>query len=220
VRIGLVTEGGYPYVGGDAGPWCDRLVRGLGQHEFDLYALSRSRWQENEGWVPLPPHVTRVRTAPLWTAEDDGAPPGRRARRRFTECYGELAQVVCATQAASAGREARAGEAANAGQAASAGEAASAGRPAHIGRTAPDTPARERSADLADRFASALYGLAELARDTGGLTGALRSETAVRALDPACRAPRAPRAARTAPVPDPLAAAAHRERARRPLSLD
>jgi hypothetical protein len=94
VRIGLVTEGGYPYVGGDAGPWCDRLVRGLGQHEFDLYALSRSRWQENEGWVPLPPHVTRVRTAPLWTAEDDGAPPGRRARRRFTECYGELAPVM------------------------------------------------------------------------------------------------------------------------------
>ncbi|GGZ75363.1 DUF3492 domain-containing protein [Streptomyces echinoruber] len=231
MRIGLVTEGGYPYVGGDAGPWCDRLVRGLGQHEFDLYALSRSRRQEDEGWVPLPPHVTRVRTAPLWTAEDDGAAPGRRARRRFTECYGELAQVVCATQAASAGQEARAGEAragqaANAGQAASAGEAtsageaASAGHPAHIGRTAPGVPARERSADLADRFASALYGLAELARDTGGLTGALRSETAVRALEHACRAPGAQRAARTARVPDLLAVAAHLERALRPLSLD
>ena len=29
-----------------------------------------------------------MRTAPLWTAEDDGGGYGRRARRRFAECYG------------------------------------------------------------------------------------------------------------------------------------
>ena len=81
MRIGLLTEGGYPYVSGDARLWCDRLVRGLGQHEFDIYALSRSARQEDEGWVPLPPQVRRVRTAPLWTAEDDGVVHGRRARR-------------------------------------------------------------------------------------------------------------------------------------------
>lgn len=95
VRIGLLTEGGYPYVSGDARFWCDRLVRGLGQHEFDLYALSRSERQEDEGWLPLPPQVSRVRTAPLWTARDDGVGYGRRARRRFAECYGELAAVIC-----------------------------------------------------------------------------------------------------------------------------
>ena len=50
VRIGLLTEGGYPYVSGDARLWCDRLVRGLEQHEFDIYALSRSERQEDEGW--------------------------------------------------------------------------------------------------------------------------------------------------------------------------
>ncbi|WP_309500591.1 DUF3492 domain-containing protein, partial [Streptomyces shenzhenensis] len=82
MRIGLLTEGGYPYVSGEARLWCDRLVRGLGQHEFDLYALSRTRRQEDEGWLPLPPHVSRVRTAPLWTAEEDGVRYGRRARRR------------------------------------------------------------------------------------------------------------------------------------------
>ncbi|MDN3026597.1 DUF3492 domain-containing protein [Streptomyces sp. S.PB5] len=178
MRIGLLTEGGYPYVSGDARLWCDRLVRGLEQHEFDIYALSRSERQEDEGWVPLPPQVSRVRTAPLWTAEDDGVGYGRRARRRFAECYGELAAVLCAG------------------------------------------PSEGSSTAEADRFANALYGLAELARDEGGLVGALRSETAVRALERACRAPGAPRTAREARVPDLLAVAGHLERALRPLSLD
>ncbi|MEU6063454.1 DUF3492 domain-containing protein [Streptomyces sp. NPDC047082] len=173
MRIGLLTEGGYPYLSGDARLWCDRLVRGLGQHEFDIYALSRSRQQEDEGWIPLPPQVSRVRTAPLWTAEDDGVVHGRRARRRFADCYGELVAAVCAG-----------------------------------------------SDDQADRFATALYGLAELARDEGGLVGALRSETALRALEHACRTPGAPRTAREARVPDLLAVAAHLERSLRPLSLD
>ena len=95
MRIGLLTEGGYPYVSGDAGVWCDRLVRGLGQHEFDVYALSRAEHQEDAGWVELPPQVGRVRTAPLWTAEDDGVAYGRHARRRFAEFYGELVAALC-----------------------------------------------------------------------------------------------------------------------------
>ncbi|MFE1881972.1 glycosyltransferase, partial [Streptomyces diastatochromogenes] len=166
---------------GDAGLWCDRLVRGLAQHEFDLYALSRSRQQEDAGWVPLPEQVSRVRTAPLWTAEDDGIAYGRRARRRFTEYYGELVGALCAGS---------------------------------------DTASGDTSAHLADRFGNALYGLAELARDEGGLVGALRSDTAVRTLERACRAPGALRTAREARVPDLLTVTAYLERALRPLSLD
>ncbi|TLS39902.1 DUF3492 domain-containing protein [Streptomyces montanus] len=180
MRIGLLTEGGYPYVSGDARLWCDRLVRGLGQHDFHIYALSRSERQEDEGWIPLPPQVGRVRTAPLWTADDDGVGYGRRARRRFAECYGELAAAVCAGDGSGDDR-----------------------------------------AGVADRFGAALYGLAELARDEGGgLVGSLRSETAVRVLEGACRAPGALRAARDARVPDLLAVAAQLERTLRPLSLD
>ncbi|MGW2228183.1 DUF3492 domain-containing protein [Streptomyces formicae] len=192
MRIGLLTEGGYPYVSGEARLWCDRLVRGLGRHEFDIYALSRSRRQEEQGWIALPPQVSRVRTAPLWTVDDgalSGAGPrgghGRRARRRFTECFGELAAVICRGDSGGA----------------------------------PTDPDR-RPQDVADRFGNALYGLAELARDEGGLAGALRSESAVRALESACRAPGALRAARTVRVPDLLAVAGLLERALRPLSLD
>ncbi|MGW2955550.1 DUF3492 domain-containing protein [Streptomyces eurythermus] len=187
MRIGLLTEGGYPYVSGDAGLWCERLVRGLEQHEFDVYALGHGPRQEaGSRRVPLPPQVRRVRTAPLWTAE--GPAYGRRARRRFAECYEELAGAVC-TRAGAAG-----------------------GVP---GAEVPDTPG-----SLADRFGSALYGLAELARDKGGLVGALRSDIAVRALERACRAPRALCAAHEARVTDLLTIAAHLERALRPLSLD
>ncbi|MEU7428655.1 DUF3492 domain-containing protein [Streptomyces sp. NPDC040750] len=181
MRIGLLTEGGHPFVGGDAGLWCDRLVRGLEQHEFEIYALGRDRRREEEGPVPLPPQVRRVRTAPLWMPAEDGAGHGRRARRRFAEYYGELAGAVCAGA---------------------------------------DAEPRPGSDDLADRFASALYGLAELAREQGGLVGALRSDTAVRALERACRAPGALRTAREARVPDLLTVAAHLERALRALSLD
>ncbi|MDR6976687.1 glycosyltransferase involved in cell wall biosynthesis [Streptomyces sp. 3330] len=185
MRIGLLTEGGYPFLSGDAGLWCDRLVRGLGQHEFDVYALSRAEHQEEAGWVELPPQVSRVRTAPLWTAEDDGVAYGRRARRRFTEFYGALVTALC--------------EGDPPGPAGVPGAASTA---------------------QADRFATALYGLAELAQDEGGLVGALRSEHAVRTLERACRAPGALRTAREARVPELLAVAAHLERALRPLSLD
>ncbi|WP_265561779.1 DUF3492 domain-containing protein [Streptomyces hygroscopicus] len=185
MRIGLLTEGGYPYVSGDARLWCDRLVRGLGQHEFDIYAFSRSERQEDGGWTPLPSQVSRVRTAPLWTVEDDGPVHGRRARRRFAEAYGELAVALCT--------------------------APEPGSP----RSAPGPAGPE-----ADRFGSALCALAELARDTGGLVGSLRSETAVRALERACRGPRALRMARAARVPELLDVAAHIECALRPLSLD
>ncbi|TKT02634.1 DUF3492 domain-containing protein [Streptomyces lasalocidi] len=182
MRIGLLTEGGHPYVSGDAGLWCDRLVRGLAQHEFELYALGRTEHQEGRGRVALPPQVTRVRTAPSWTAGDDGVVHGRRARRRFAEHYGELAAVLCEGPGAEA--------------------------------------ARETATPQADRFANALYGLADLARDEGGLVGTLRSEQAVRALERACRAPGALRTAREARVADLLTVTAHLERALRPLSLD
>ncbi|MGW0773349.1 DUF3492 domain-containing protein [Streptomyces sp. NPDC002835] len=169
MRIGLLTEGGYPYATGESRLWCDRLVRGLGQHEFDLYALSRSARQEDQGCMRLPPQVRRVRTAALWAPADDGLSHGRRERRRFAGHFKDLAAAVCAD---------------------------------------------------GDGFADGLYGLAELAREHGGLYAALRSETAVRALESACRAPGTRRTVHGATVVDHLAFADRLERALRPLLLD
>ncbi|MFE7601927.1 glycosyltransferase [Streptomyces sp. NPDC057494] len=181
MRIGLLTEGGYPYATGESGRWCERLVRGLGQHQFDLYALGRTGTPP-----PLPPNARVARAA---GPGPDGDPAhqagcaglrepraarrayGRHERRRFTEAYHRLATGLCAE-------------------------------------------------DDETSFADGLYALAELARERGGLPGALRSDDAVRALEAACRAPGARRGAAAAGLPDHLAFAEHLERALRPLSLD
>ncbi|MGW0392606.1 DUF3492 domain-containing protein [Streptomyces sp. NPDC003042] len=170
MRIGLLTEGGYPYVAGEARLWCDRLVRGLPQHEFELYALSRSAGLEERGRVPLPQHVIRVKTAPLWAPADDGRTYSRRERRRFTASFTDLVRGICAGGA--------------------------------------------------DPFAAGFYGLADLAREQGGMYAALRSETAVRAVESACRTQGASRAVQAAQVPDLLDFVDELERALRPLSLD
>jgi glycosyltransferase involved in cell wall biosynthesis len=109
VRIALLTEGGYPYARGEGGAWCDRLVRGLPHHEFEVYALSRSARTEEGGTVEPPPHVTRVLTVRLW-----GAPPPERpgdtrggAARRAREAafrwhFGEFAAALAGGSAMSA----------------------------------------------------------------------------------------------------------------------
>ncbi len=202
VRIGLLTDGGYPYATGESRLWCDRLVRGLPRHQFDLFALSRSADQERQGWVRLPDRIGRVRTAPLWAYPEEarhtgrprglpgrlatglGRSYGRRDRRRFTAHVTALVSGVCAgteTGPASGGADAGA---------------------------------------AAGRFTGGLYGLAELARERGGLYDALRSEATVRIVETACRAPGTGRTLHGATVPDYLAFVAGLERALRPLSLD
>ncbi|MFJ5834334.1 glycosyltransferase [Streptomyces sp. NPDC093089] len=194
MRIGLLTEGGYPYATGESAPWCDRLVRGLGQHRFDLYALGRPGTP-----LPLPPNARVVRTADPEGPDQDGTPKnrleraafcdgratrrayGRRERRRFTEAFHALATGLC--------------------------------REIEVDVEAATDPG-------AARFADGLYALAELARERGGLPGALRSDDAVRALETACRAPGARRGAAAAGLRDHLAFADHLERALRPLSFD
>ncbi|MGW7354853.1 DUF3492 domain-containing protein [Streptomyces sp. NPDC054784] len=102
MRVALLTEGGYPSARGESVLWCDRLLRGLDSHEFELYALTRSARQERAGWCDLPRNVARVSVAPLWggapAAEPGGGRglEGRRERRLFEAHFGELAAAVCA----------------------------------------------------------------------------------------------------------------------------
>ncbi|APE23760.1 MULTISPECIES: glycosyltransferase [Streptomyces] len=201
MRIGLLTEGGYPYATGETGLWCERLVHGLGQHQFDLYTLAGTGTPR-----PLPPNARVARTAGRDGLSGPDTGPartllertafgdhrtarrayGRRDRRRFTEAFHRLAVGLCAEDA-----------------------------PTSAG---PDTASP--APDPTDAFAEGLYALAELARERGGLPGALRSDDAVRTLEAACRAPGARRGAADAGLPDHLAFADHLERTLRPLSLD
>ncbi|GCD43196.1 glycosyltransferase [Streptomyces paromomycinus] len=226
MRIGLLTEGGCPDASGETRPWRDRLVHGLPGHEFEVYTLDRGPEDgvdrgpeggtaDESGPSDTGPeargagsgagtlgHARVARVAPLygelpaalrwrpggWRA---GA-RGRRARRRFAECFGDLAAGFIAAV------------------------------PPGVRAPVP-VPAADGAADRegqADRFAAGLYGLAQVARDHGGLPELLRSEQAVRILESACRAPGALCAAHGARVGDLLAVTEELERALRPLSLD
>ncbi|WP_107416751.1 MULTISPECIES: DUF3492 domain-containing protein, partial [unclassified Streptomyces] len=199
MRIGLLTEGGHPYAPGGSRLWCDRLVRGLAPHEFDVYALtggtqdgtgphgpaaSPGRAGQPRSGALHPPRNARVRTATLRAPADDGRVHGRRDRQRFTGHLADLVTALCRTTAEPA---------------------------------APPAGGDDPQAAL---FASGLYGLADLARDRGGLGAALRSESAARVLESACRAPGARRRVHPATVPDYLAFADRLAHALRPLSLD
>ncbi|MFF9346107.1 DUF3492 domain-containing protein [Streptomyces sp. NPDC014734] len=234
MRIGFLTDGGYPYASGESGLWCDRLVRGLDRHEFDLFVLSRSADQEERCRVPLPAHVGRVRTAPLWAAGENvpgirtpgrplvrmatGRRPrgyGRRERRRFTAHFTALATSICAASTPGGDADARRTRGSATG-ANGPGRAVGAGLPG--AGTVPDGTADARFAEA--RFAEGLYGLADLARERGGLSAALRSESALRTLEAACRAPESTGAVRTAVVADLLHLAHGIEELLRPLSFD
>ncbi|MEU9762224.1 DUF3492 domain-containing protein [Streptomyces sp. NPDC047985] len=231
MRIGFLTDGGCPYAVGESGLWRDRLVRGLAPHEFALYVLSRSADQEERGRDPLPAHVRPVRTAPLWTSDEDALgsrtpgtllarmTTGRRARaygrherRRFTAYLTALATSICAARALDGEpRAPRSVAGASDGPVGPRGASAGAGA---------NECAYEYTGATDGGFAEGLYGLAELAREHGGLPTALRSETALRVLETACRAPGGGGIARTATIADLLDLAREIEELLRPLSLD
>lgn len=87
-HVTMLTEGTYPHVHGGVSTWCDQLVRGMPEVDFNVIALTGSG-REPVTWE-LPRNVYRHTSVPLW-----GAPPARRlrsglrgkARRSFTETY-------------------------------------------------------------------------------------------------------------------------------------
>jgi polysaccharide biosynthesis protein PelF len=72
--VALIGEGTYPHQFGGVSVWCDQLVRGMPDYDFELVALTATggepvRWS-------LPDNVTSVQTMPLW-----GPPPAYRRGR-------------------------------------------------------------------------------------------------------------------------------------------
>jgi polysaccharide biosynthesis protein PelF len=64
VRIALVTEGSYPFSHGGVSVWCDQLVRGLSEHDYEVISLTGTG-TEKRLW-DLPANVRSVRSIALW----------------------------------------------------------------------------------------------------------------------------------------------------------
>jgi polysaccharide biosynthesis protein PelF len=78
-RVALVAEGCYPFVTGGVSTWCDQLIRGLPDHDFEVVALTATRIPRPA--FVLPTNVTRLRQIPLWgwTGRQRTLGPGRLA---------------------------------------------------------------------------------------------------------------------------------------------
>ncbi|WP_406182309.1 GT4 family glycosyltransferase PelF [Streptomyces sp. NBC_01006] len=87
-HVTMLTEGTYPHVHGGVSTWCDQLLRGMPEVDFNVIALTGSG-REPVTWE-LPRNVYRHTIVPLW-----GPVPGRgrrsplrgKAHRRFTATY-------------------------------------------------------------------------------------------------------------------------------------
>ncbi|MGW5639040.1 GT4 family glycosyltransferase PelF [Streptomyces sp. NPDC003832] len=81
----MLTEGTYPHSHGGVSVWCDQLVRGMPDLEFDVVAVTGTG-HEPVVWE-LPAHVSRVWSVPMWGAPPPGEQPRGRARRRLVQAY-------------------------------------------------------------------------------------------------------------------------------------
>jgi len=72
VRIALLAEGCYPFVTGGVSTWCDQLIRGLSEHEFDVVAVTGNSRERPA--LALPSNVRGLSIVPLW----DDAPVAHR----------------------------------------------------------------------------------------------------------------------------------------------
>lgn len=84
-RVTLLTEGTYPHSHGGVSVWCDQLVSGMPDLDFDVIAVTGTG-RESLVW-DLPAQVSRVVSAPMWGPAPPGRPPTGRAERRLTTAY-------------------------------------------------------------------------------------------------------------------------------------
>jgi glycosyltransferase involved in cell wall biosynthesis len=90
--VALVTEGTYPVHPGGVSAWCDQLVRGLPEVEFEVVALSGSG-REPATYVP-PANVVAMRRVGLWARPPRGLPFSAGATERFIGAYSHMFEAV------------------------------------------------------------------------------------------------------------------------------
>jgi len=67
MKIALIAEGTYPFVVGGVSVWCDQLIRGLSDFEFEVIALTSNGLETSA--YPAPPNLKGVVNFPLWSSE-------------------------------------------------------------------------------------------------------------------------------------------------------
>ncbi|MFF4173100.1 GT4 family glycosyltransferase PelF [Streptomyces sp. NPDC001744] len=84
-RVTLLTEGTYPHSHGGVSVWCDQLVTGMPDIDFDVLAVTGSG-REALAW-DLPAHVSSVLSVPMWGPAPEGRPARGRTAGRLADAY-------------------------------------------------------------------------------------------------------------------------------------
>ncbi|MFD6421384.1 GT4 family glycosyltransferase PelF [Streptomyces sp. NPDC060198] len=84
-HVTLLTEGTYPHSHGGVSVWCDQLVQGMPDIDFDVIAVTGTG-REPTVW-DLPAQVSRVTSVPMWGDPPEGRAPRGRARARLGEAW-------------------------------------------------------------------------------------------------------------------------------------
>ncbi|MER7053634.1 GT4 family glycosyltransferase PelF [Streptomyces sp. NPDC000351] len=84
-RVTLLTEGTYPHSHGGVSVWCDQLVTGMPDLDFEVVAVTGTG-REPLVW-DIPEHVSRVVSVPMWGPAPQGRSPRGRERDRLAAAY-------------------------------------------------------------------------------------------------------------------------------------
>src|SRR4030042_1967493 len=68
MRVVVATEGTYPCPQGGVSQWCDLLIRGLPDIDFQLISLTGTAGERPA--YPLPANVSRLTTLPMWRLDE------------------------------------------------------------------------------------------------------------------------------------------------------
>jgi glycosyltransferase involved in cell wall biosynthesis len=85
----LTTDGTYPCYAGGVSEWCDRIIRGLPEVDFHVFAISYSPSQQPR--FRLPPNTAGCTVLPLWGTEEPGG-----GGRSFAETYARKLRTTAA----------------------------------------------------------------------------------------------------------------------------
>ena len=91
-RVAMLAEGTYPYVTGGVSTWCDQIIRGMPEYDFEVVAVVATAGRPL-AWT-LPDNVVGVSSAALWGFVPEDKPPRGDDRSAFLDALRPFVQSI------------------------------------------------------------------------------------------------------------------------------
>ena len=91
-RVAMLAEGTYPFVTGGVSTWCDQIIRGMPEHDFEIVAVVATAGHPL-AWT-LPGNVVGVSSVPLWGFVPEERLPRGADRHEFLDALRPFVRAV------------------------------------------------------------------------------------------------------------------------------